>query len=316
MTKPKLCVIASGGDAPGMNACVESIHRTATAAGIPAFFATAGYDGLVNNNVAPLTPDIALHIAPAAGCVLKAGRSDAFRTPEGLEKAVRNIRKHKFTHIVILGGNGSFKGAARLAAAGVPVLCIPATIDNDVFFTKNSLGFSSACEKSTALVDGLKETMRTNDRDHIVQMMGWHCDQLTTTVGAATFAEILDTNANRHTPEQIAQIFAQNRRNGITSNMMLMQERLAPDRQTADIVAEGTAKYDFLSEVMAATGDEGIRINVLGHLQRGARPSCRDRWLGAHYGRLAVELAATNQSNLAIALLGDEFRAVALEQAL
>ena len=295
-----------------MNACIEGIVTFAPQAipNIQIFGCIGGYDGLVNDNIAPLDRNNSTQISHLSGCVLKCGRSEEFTTPAGVQKALATINRHKFDALVILGGNGSLSGAMkRLDANGVNIIGIPSTIDNDVFFTKNSLGFSSAFETSVAMVDNLNATMRTNNRDHVVQLMGRHHTDLAEYVGLATFADIIDTIDNRHTPKQIANIFNQNRQNGKTSNLMIMQEV-----KSTDVISEAVNTANYLSELVKHTDKSRVRMTTPGHLQRGSPPSARDRWLAANYALKTIEQIKNNQFGVAIGLVGDYFIAVPLSK--
>ena len=304
----KILVIASGGDAPGMNACVEGIWAHAQRFGWEVF-GGAGYGALIEKLWTPVTKGGISHLT---GCIFGSSRSKAFQTQEGIALAVKNA-KENFDAIVVLGGNGSLKGAwEKLQANGVNVIGIPATIDNDCFFTKNSLGFASAVEEGVRLVDNLNATMRTNQRDHIVQIMGWHCDELTRAIGEATFADVIDTNANRHTPQQIAQIFENNKTAGKNGSTVVMQERVEKGKER-NFISEMHASVDAWNQLAAFAGDD-FRGHILGHTMRGAPPNARDRWLGFHYGRVAVELISKNKFGLGIGLVGDAFGTMTLEQ--
>ncbi|MCL2587185.1 MAG: 6-phosphofructokinase [Firmicutes bacterium] len=307
----KILVIASGGDAPGMNACVESIWTHAQKFGWQVF-GGAGYTALIEGLWVPIDAALASGISHMTACVVGSSRSKAFGTPEGIAAAVANA-KASFDAIVVLGGNGSLKGAwEKLERNGVNVIGIPATIDNDVFFTKNSLGFSSAVEEGARLVDNLNGTMRANERDHVIQIMGWHCDELTKAIGEATFADIIDVNENRHSPQQIAQILERNRTAGKGSSTVLIQEKVdkSKDRNFIREMHEGV---DFWNQIAAFAGDD-IRGHILGHTLRGAAPSARDRWLGFHYGRVAVELIQVGKFGVGIGLVGDDFTTETLEE--
>jgi len=305
----RILVLASGGDSAGMNACVESIFIACRSRGWQAMGAIGGYEGLVTGNIVMLTPDNARNIGHMTGCTLKAGRSESFMTKQGQDSCLQNLNRHKINCVIVLGGNGSFKGATTLEKLGVPVIGIPCTIDNDVYFTRESLGFSSAVEESVRLIDRLKGTMQTNDRDHVVQLMGWHEKGLTQMVGEATFAEIIDTIDNRHTPKQVIEIFDRNRKAGNTSNMMVMQEKR---KDSIDVVSEALEAVNYLQDLTRLTPASKIRLNTLGHLQRGATPSGRDRWLGHHYGKKAIELIEAGQSGVAVGMVRENVIAVPL----
>lgn len=257
-------------------------------------------------------PVVASGISHLTGCVFGSRRSKEFGTKEGVEKALANISAH-FDAVVVLGGNGSLKGAwEKLEKNGVPVIGIPATVDNDVFFTKNNLGFSSAAEEGVRLVDMLNGTMRTNERDHVVQIMGWNCVELSNFIGQATFADAIDTIEKRHKPHELAQVLEKNRTAGKTSNTVIFQEKVEKG-VPRNIIAETRASIGLWEELCKYVGED-LRWNILGHAQRGAPPSARDRWLGFHYGKLAIELIQKGKFGLGIGLVGDEFTTLGLEE--
>jgi 6-phosphofructokinase 1 len=301
--KPKkLCMVASGGDAPGMNACMEAMFNYATHLGYEMYVAIKGYDGLVKNNIVRATREKCNGISHISGCVFRCGRSPEFATTEGFARAIDTVKKHDFAALIVIGGNGTFKGISSLKKAGINVIGIPATIDNDVFFTRNSLGFSSACEAITQNIDMIKATMQTNERNYIVQVMGRDCSEIALNVGVASFANVIDISENRHSPQYVADMFIRQREKGNMSCLCITQE----NRPYGDA---------FLEQVQQAAGDKGIRLDHLGYFQRGATPSCRDRYLGASYGVMAIHLVIQNTWGVVIGLINDEFRTMDIDAA-
>ena len=292
-----------------MNACLEAIVNRAASHGFELWVAIMGYDGLVNGNLVPVTRANCSGISGRAGCVIKCGRSEAFTTDSGFAKAIETIKQNGFEGLIVIGGNGTFMGVERLRSAGISVIAIPATIDNDVFFTKHNLGFSSATENAVALIDMLKVTMETNERDHVVQLMGRHNADLAQKVGEASFADVIDTVNKRHSAAEVVQIFKELRNQGKESCLMIMQER-----KNIDAAHEAIESANFLTELIVAAQDKRIRMNTLGHLQRGAAPSAHDRWLAVNYGNMAVDFAAKKRYGVAIGLLHSEFKAVELSR--
>ena len=307
----KICVLASGGDAPGMNAFFEAVYLSATAKDIECYASINGFNGLVDNDIVKMTAQNSTGISNRSGCVFNCGRCYSIMEHAGFTKALANIKKNGFSCVIVLGGNGSLIGTGRLKAAGVNVVFAPGTIDNDCPGTKHSLGFSSACEYSVECVDALRYTFETSKRDHIVQLMGRHCNELAIAIGTATFADIIDMDGARHTPEDVAKIFMANRKAGKQSSFMIMQERKSPDTVT-DMI--DSAKY--LADVQKATNDNTVRMTTLGFLQRGAAPSCRDRYLGVMYGRACVDCVVKKQFGVgAFVTAGDTICYIDVERA-
>ena len=306
----KICVLASGGDAPGMNAFFEAVYLYGTAKGLEVYAAIDGYNGLIDNKIVKMTPENSIGISARGGCVFKCGRCPRVMEHEGFAIAVANIKKNRFTTIIVAGGNGSLIGARRFKNAGVNVIFVPVTIDNDVDTTNQSLGFSSACESSVKMIDMLKNTMETSNRDHVVQLMGRSSNALAVTVGTATFADLVDMEGARHTPEQVAEVFLRNRRAGKMSNMLIMQERKGKDF-TEDILFG----VNFVKQLCVACKDDNIRITTLGYLQRGAETSCRDRFLAVMYARAAVESILVNQFGVGVAMVNEAVCYIKIELA-
>ena len=284
MVKQKICVLASGGDAPGMNTCMEAIFQHASKIGFSVYAAIDGFDGLIDGNFVQLTPMNAVGISHQSGCVFRCGRSKRLMTKAGFTRAIKNFKKQNFTVLICIGGNGSYIGLGRCKHAGINTIFIPATIDNDVEYTEHCLGFSSACEDAVLQIDKLKNTMLTSSRDFVVQVMGRNCNKLSQHIGEATFADIIDMEDHRHTPKQIADIFSHNRKMGKTSNFVLYQEKKSETHFT-----ESMDSINFVKQIADAMGDNNIRLCTFGYLQRGATPTCQDRYLAVAYGKAAVE---------------------------
>jgi len=296
----KIVLLASGGDAPGMNACIEAIYRNANAQGIQLYAALNGFDGLVDEKFVQISPYMVRGISTKSGCTFKCGRSKRVMEKIGFSAAIATIKKNKFDVLIVLGGNGSIIGAGRFRSAGINTLFIPATIDNDIEYTKHALGFSSACEGAVKMIDMLKATMGTTGRDHIVQLMGRSSNQLTNRVGTATFADVIDMNGARYTPEQVAKIFCDNRKAGRTSSFCITQERIGGEQ-----IKEMMNGFDFTQKIRDAAKDQSICFSSLGYLQRGAEPSCYDRFLAALYGATAVDCIQKNQFGTCISAVND-----------
>jgi len=297
MSAKKICVLASGGDAPGMNACFEAIYRYGAENGVEMWAGINGYNGIINGVFTQMNMENATCISERSGCVFKCGRANNFLEHEGFKSAVTNCKKQKFDAIVILGGNGSTNGAGRLKNAGLNVIVIPATIDNDVDFTNHSLGFESACESGTQTIDALRATMETSGRNFVVEIMGRHCNKLTQRIALATFPDIVDMEGQRHTTRQIAEIFARNRAAGKQSNFMVMQER-----KGTDYIKQSQDTIKFIGDLINETGDAGIRLASVGYLQRGAVPTYFDRFLGGLYGRAAIDCVLAGKFGVGLSM--------------
>jgi len=293
-----------------MNACVEAIYLHATANGMEVWAGQNGFDGLIDDDFVRLTPSNAVGISHKSGCVFGCNRSSRLTTTKAFAQALTNVKKNDFDAVIVLGGNGSLIGSGRFKNAGVKVIFVPSTIDNDVPGYKNALGFSSACESSVKAIDAIRVTMETSQRDHIVQLMGRHCNELALRVGAATFADIIDMEGARVTPTDVAKVFMANRAAGKKSNMLLMQERRGKNN-----CEERANDAKFLADISKAAGSDNVRMSVLGYLQRGADPSCQDRFLAVSYGKAAVDLIARKQFGTGVSMINDQVHVLNIELA-
>ena len=300
--KKKILMLASGGDAPGMNACMEAIFNYSMQAGFEVWVARMGYDGILNEQFELASRDMCNGISHLAGCVYRCGRSNVFNTPTGTRKAVENLRKHNFDALVVLGGDGSLRGLDRLRQSGINVIGIPATVDNDCYFTNNALGFASAVEAIVAYVDRIKPTMQTNERSFMVQVMGKGCSDLALTSAIACFANFVDRNEKRYTAAQVSDLFLSQREKGNTSCIGIIEEN------RKDLAT-------FLEGIKIRAHDNKVRLDQGYYYQRGAVPSFRDRLLAAHYGIKAVDLIKEEKFGVAIGMVHDEIIITPLHEA-
>jgi len=298
----KILMLASGGDAPGMNACMEAIFNYSMQQGFEVWVARMGYDGILDEKFEQATRDMCNGISHLAGCVYRCGRSTVFATPSGTRKAVEVIRKHNFDALVVMGGDGSLRGLERLRQSGVNVIGIPATVDNDCYYTNNALGFASAVEAIVQYVDRIKPTMQTNERSFMVQVMGKGCSDLALTSAVACFANFVDRSEKRYTAAQVSDLFTSQRAKGNTSCIGIVEEK-RKDLET------------FLEGIKIRAHDNKVRLDQGYYYQRGAVPSFRDRWLAAHYGIKAVDLIKDGQFGVAIGMVFDEIIVTPLQEA-
>ena len=273
----KIGVLTSGGDAPGMNAAVRSVVRTAHALGMEVVGIERGYNGLIEGVVYPLEVRDVSGIIQRGGTRLFTARCPEFKTEEGVQKAVDNCKKFGIEGIVVIGGDGSFRGARDLSLRGVPCIGIPATIDNDITSTDYTLGFDTAMNTAVDMIDKLRDTTQSHDRCSVVEVMGRHAGHLALQTGIAVGAlSVL-------VPE-------------IPCDIDNVIKKIEATRQTGKehfiiIVAEGFEKtaHDVAKEIEEKTGIES-RATILGHVQRGGNPSVRDRVMASLMGNAAVEL--------------------------
>ena len=303
MAVKRIGVLTSGGDAPGMNACVRSVVRTALYHGIECFGIRRGWNGLINGDVLHLDEKMVSHIINRGGTILYTARSKEFMTEEGQKKAVSTCKFLGLDGIVAIGGDGTFRGARALSKYGVNVVCIPATIDNDISCTNYSIGFDTAANTAIECIDKLRDTMQSHERCSVVEVMGRNAGYLAMYVGLAVGATAVlvpeePIDFNRDVVEKIRQA----RFNGFTHYMI--------------VVAEGAGSAADISAKIKDALDLDPRVTVLGHIQRGGVPTGRDRVNATKMGYLAVEKLIAGKTNRIICTSNGSFTDVDIDEGL
>ncbi|MBE6768181.1 MAG: 6-phosphofructokinase [Ruminococcaceae bacterium] len=289
MAIKKIAVLTSGGDAPGMNAAVRAVARTALAKGMEVCGVYRGYDGLINENLLPMDLRTVSDIIHRGGTALYTARSEEFRTLEGQQKAAETCRKNGIEGVVVIGGDGSFRGAQDLTRQGIPCIGIPATIDNDISCCEYTIGYDTALNTCMHMIDKLRDTSQSHDRCSVVEVMGRRAGYLALNVGIAVGATTIVVpevpfDFDRDILERIKATYETGKRHFII------------------IVAEGIGGVDEMAKkIEEKTGIE-TRPTVLGHVQRGGSPTVRDRVLASRMGNAAVELLCKGLSNRVVAM--------------
>lgn len=281
-------VLTSGGDAPGMNAAVRSVVRSAVAAGLNVKGIRRGYNGLIENDIVDLNVRSVSDIIHRGGTVLYTARSPLFKTEEGVDIAVKNCKELGIDGIVVIGGDGSFRGARDMSLKGIPCVGIPGTIDNDITSTEYTIGFDTAMNTAMEMVDKLRDTAQSHERCSVVEVMGRHAGWLALQTGIAVGATaILVPEVEFDLERDVIAKIEQAKKTGKMHFII--------------IVAEGIGKvYDMAEEIENTTGIE-TRATVLGHVQRGGSPTVRDRVMASEMGHAAVELLKKGIGNRVVA---------------
>jgi 6-phosphofructokinase 1 len=292
----RIAVLTSGGDAPGMNAAIRAVTRSALARRWEVFGVQRGFAGLLADDLVPLDARAVGGVIQRGGTMLGSARCAEFRTPEGQQTAVRNLSARGIGGVVVIGGNGSQTGAAALSALGVPVVGVASTIDNDLVGSDITIGVDTALNIALEAIDRLKTTASSHRRAFLVEVMGRDCGYLALMAGLAGGAEAVVIPEIATTPEQVAQAlragYERRKTNGIA------------------VVAEG-ARYDaealvaYFREHHAAIGFE-LRATTLGHVQRGGAPTAYDRLLGTRLGAGAVATLERGETGVLVGALGGE----------
>jgi len=303
MSVKRIGVLTSGGDAPGMNPCVRAVVRTAMYHGIECYGIRRGYNGLINGDIVRMDEKSISHIINRGGTILYTARSKEFMTEEGQRKAASTCRFLGLDGIVAIGGDGTFRGAAALSKYGINVICIPATIDNDICCTNYSIGFDTAANTAIECIDKLRDTMQSHERCSVVEIMGHNAGYLAIYVGLAVGATaVLVPEKPIDFQQDVIEKIRQARFNGFTHYMI--------------VVAEGAGSAADIATKIRDEIDLDPRVTVLGHIQRGGCPTGRDRVNATKMGYLAVEMLLAGKNNRVICTHEGSFTDVDIQEGL
>ena len=299
----RIGVLTSGGDAPGMNACVRAVVRTALYHGIECYGIRRGYNGLISGDIIKLSEKNVSHTINRGGTILYTARSKEFLTEEGQKKAVSACKFLGLDSIVAIGGDGTFRGARALSKWGINVVCIPATIDNDISCTNYSIGFDTAANTAIECIDKLRDTMQSHERCSVVEVMGRNAGYLAMYVGLAVGATaILVPEEPIDFEKDVIEKIRSARFNGFTHYMI--------------VVAEGAGSAADIAKRIKDSIDLDPRVTVLGHIQRGGTPTGRDRVNATKMGYLAVEMLLQGKTNRIICTHHGSFTDVDIDEGL
>jgi len=297
----KIAMLTSGGDASGMNAVIRAVTRYAKFKGLEVLGFYEGFKGLINNDFVVLNLNSVGGIIDRGGTFLYSARSEEFKTEEGMQKAIVNLNKNKVDGLIIIGGDGSFRGANDLHNRGVQVVGIPGTIDNDIAGTDYSIGFDTALNVIIDLISKIRDTASSHDRLFVIEVMGKSSGIIAVSAGLACAADYILI------PEvEVDLVKIANK----------IKNHWEGKRHTLIVVAEGAAKaIDVASSIKLLVGHE-VRVSVLGHIQRGGSPSALDRLLAAEFARKAVDLLLDGKSDCITAIEGNIIKSVPLDYVL
>ena len=281
-------VLTSGGDAPGMNAAVRAVVRTAIASGMTVKGIRRGYNGLIEGDIIDLDVRSVSDIIHRGGTVLYTARSPRFKTEEGMKEAIDNCKKFGIEGIVVIGGDGSYRGARDLSMRGIPCVGVPGTIDNDISSTEYTIGFDTAMNTAMEMVDKIRDTAQSHDRCSVVEVMGRRAGYLALQTGIAVGATAILVPEVEHKVEDVIKKIRQTQKTG--------------KKHFIIVVAEGVGGVEKIAEeIEKSTGIES-RATILGHVQRGGNPTVRDRVIATQMGYAAVKLLKDGIGNRVIGL--------------
>ena len=293
----RIGVLTSGGDAPGMNAAIRAVVRAASHYGLEIYGIKKGYVGLIEGDYTEMTARSVSDILQRGGTVLQTARCKEFKTEEGIKKAVEKAKELGIDGLVVIGGDGSFRGARDLSLAGLPTVGIPGTIDNDIGCSDYTIGFDTALNTVQEAIDKIRDTCRSHDRCSVVEVMGRDAGYIAANVGLSCGAEAVIIPENDF---DFKRDVLQSIRNGVARGK----------EQHLIIVAEGVTKDNMSALKMAKRIEEetGVetRATILGHIQRGGNPTVKDRVMASLMGYHAVELIKEGIGNRIVASKGEE----------
>lgn len=295
-------VLTSGGDAPGMNAAVRAVTRAALNKGMKVLGIRRGYNGLINGDIIEMTARTVSGIIQRGGTMLYTARCHEFKTEEGVLKAKAMCEKLGLDGIVVIGGDGSFRGAADLSAHGIPCIGLPGTIDNDIACTEYTIGYDTAMNTAMEMVDKLKDTTQSHDRCSVVEVMGRRAGYIAVNVAAAVGAECAITVEEGFNLDEIIEKILANKASGKSHSVIIVSEGIGNSEQIAMDIEE-------------KTGIE-TRATILGHVQRGGSPTLRDRVVATEMGYYAVELLEKGIGNRVVGLKDNKVYDVDIQEAL
>lgn len=299
----KIGVLTSGGDAPGMNAAIRAVVRKAIVDGLEVVGIQKGYQGLLAEELMPMNSRSVSDSVQKGGTILRTARSEEFTTPEGRKKAAGICRKHKIDAVVVIGGDGSYRGAYALSQEGIPVMCLPGTIDLDIACTEYTIGFDTAVNTALQAIDKVRDTSSSHERCSIIEVMGRNAGYIALWCGVSSGAEdILIPEKYNYDEQEIINHIIESRKVGKTHHLIINAEGIGHSTSMA-------------RRIEAATGME-TRATILGYMQRGGSPTCKDRYYASMMGAMASDLLAKGITNRVICYRQGEFVDLDIDEAL
>jgi 6-phosphofructokinase 1 len=285
----KIGVLTSGGDAPGMNAAIRAIVRTAIYNDLKVVGIERGYTGLLNGEIKEMHISSVGDIIHRGGTILKTSRCEKLKTEAGINEAIHILEKNEIDGLIVIGGDGSFQGANKLSRANIKVMGIPGTIDNDLAYTDYTIGFDTAVNTVLDSISKIRDTSMSHEKVTIIEVMGRCCGDIALYAGLAGGAESILVPEEKYEVNKICEKMLQGKKRGKAHNIIV----LAEGRESA---------AELQKEIFNITGIES-RVTVLGYLQRGGVPTAVDRILASRMGAKAVELLLAGKSNRAIGII-------------
>ena len=282
----KVALLTSGGDAPGMNACIRAVVRAGENEGYQMIGVLNGYQGLIEGSFQQLSHGAVENIIGLGGTILKTSRSEEFMTKTGFQKALKNIKKEGFDALIVLGGDGSMRGAKQLMESGVNVICVPCTIDNDMAYTTYTIGFDTAINTVTEMLGRVRDTSASHERICVVEVMGRNSGDIALAGGVAVGAEVVLVPEVEFQIEDVCKKI---------QNSISIGEKCV-----LVVVAEGVASAENFSQILKQKLGRDVKSMNIGYIQRGGNPTTNDRIIATRMGLKAIESVVRGKYGIAI----------------
>lgn len=283
-----IAVLTSGGDAPGMNAAVRAVVRTGLDKGFKVMGVQRGYSGLINGEIFPMDRHSVADIIQRGGTILRTARCAEFKTEEGRKRGANILKTFGIDGLVVIGGDGSFRGAQLLSKLGIATIGLPGTIDNDLPYTDYTIGFDTAINTVLDAINKLRDTSTSHERVSIVEVMGRNCGDIALYAGLAGGAESIIVPEKGYNQDELCRTILEGKLRGKMHNLI--------------ILAEGIGGADDLAKKVEGITGIQTRATILGHIQRGGSPTCMDRVLASRMGYRAVELLQEGKSSKVVGI--------------
>ena len=301
----KIGVLTSGGDSPGMNACVRAVVRTGLYHNLEVYGIVRGYAGMIDDDIQPMNSRSVANIIQRGGTILKTARSKEFRTPEGRKKAYANLRKRGIDGLVVIGGDGSFNGAQVFSNEfDIPCIGIPGTIDKDIAGTDFTIGFDTAVNTAVEAIDKIRDTADAHDRLFIIEVMGRDAGYIALHSGISTGAEHILIPERKTDIEAMLQSLEEKEKRQKLVNLVVVAEGddFGGGNEVSKIIRERLPNAD-------------VRLCILGHIQRGGAPTCLDRGIASRMGYSAVECLIEGRHNVMVGIVNNRMHYTPLDKA-
>jgi len=297
-----IAVLTSGGDSPGMNAAIRAVVRTSIYNGLKVYGIRRGYNGLIHGDVVEMNLSSVGDIIHRGGTILRTARCEEFQTEEGLQKALNIIEVFDFDGLVVIGGDGTFRGAWELCKRGVACVAVPGTIDNDLPYTDYTIGFDTAVNTVVDAINKIRDTTTSHERISVIEVMGRNSGDIALYAGLAGGAESIIVPEMYYSTDEVCKRLLQGKNRGKLHSIIL--------------VAEGAGKATALAEEIHKKINMEVRVTILGYLQRGGNPTAFDRILASRLGSKAVEVLMSGDSGKAVGIRDNKIIIEPIDKAL